>query len=397
MNVALRASQLLLVAALCGLAGCVPPGPANAPLLGAGAVRPGGASRVAILLPLTGPSAPLAQGMLNAAQLALGTNGPQLDVRDTHGTPDGAAQAAAASVDSHDMLIIGPLTSPETAAAAAAAHGIPMLAFTSDPQQARPGVWVLGITPEQQVTRLVQALKRDGKTRVAAALPDNPFGTALADGLSTATTALSEPAPIIRRYATGQFGMLDSALRDLAGRPAQAAPQTAIPGGPASETAAPPPPPSALSFDALLLGENGANLRSAAAVLPTYGLTMPAVRIIGPTIWAREQANLAGVPGAWYAAPDPAARVAFERAYVARYSSAPPSGLLDLAFDAASLARVIATRPGMLTQPQGFAGADGLFALRPDGRVRRGLAVFEVGPSGAHIVDPAPTSFSAGT
>ncbi len=47
-----------------------------------------------------------------------------------------------------------------------------------------------------------------------------------------------------------------------------------------------------------------------------------------------------------------------------------------------------AGRPDILTQPQGFAGADGAFALRPDGRVRRGLAVFQVGPEGARIVDP---------
>ena len=65
MNVALRASQLLFAAALCGLAGCVPPGPANAPLLGAGRPATGapGQQRVAILLPLSGPTGPLAQGM----------------------------------------------------------------------------------------------------------------------------------------------------------------------------------------------------------------------------------------------------------------------------------------------------------------------------------------------
>ncbi len=218
---ALRASHLLFAAALCGLAGCVPPGPANAPVLGTGPGGPNGApnsQRVAILLPLTGPDSSVARGMLNAAHLALGTGGLQLDVRDTHGTPGGAAEAAAASVDAHDMMIIGPLTSPETAAAAQAAHGIPMLAFTSDPQQARPGVWPLGITPEQQSERLVQALRRQGKTRIAAILPDNPFGTALVDGLNRAAATGSDAPPIVRRYATGQFSRLDAALRDIAGR-----------------------------------------------------------------------------------------------------------------------------------------------------------------------------------
>ena len=75
-------------------------------------------------------------------------------------------------------------------------------------------------------------------------------------------------------------------------------------------------------------------------LLPVYGVTFPGVRIVGPALWARELANLSGVTGAWYAAPDPAARRPFERAYVARYASAPPA-LADLAFDAASLARVL--------------------------------------------------------
>ncbi|MEJ1976805.1 MAG: penicillin-binding protein activator [Acetobacteraceae bacterium] len=393
---ALRAFQLLLAAALCGLAGCVQPNAGNPPprlgvLSGAGA---SGSPRVAILLPMSGPAAPLAQDLLKAAQLALANSGLQLDVRDTHNTPEGAAEAAAASVDSHDLLILGPLTSPETAAAADAAHGIPMLAFTSDPQQARPGVWTLGITPEQQVGRLVQALQAEGKNRIAAVLPDNPFGGALADGLTRATAARSEPAPLIKRYVTGQFARLDTALREIAGQPARsAAPAAPAPdGAPAAAPDDATRPP--LPFDALLLAESGANLRNAATVLPVYGLTLPAVRIIGPATWARDQANLATVTGAWYAAPDPAARVPFERAYTLKYA-APPASLADIAYDAASLARLAATHPATLTQPQGFAGADGAFVLLPDGHVRRGLAVFEVGPDGARIVSPAPVTFDA--
>ncbi len=368
---ALRAFQLLLAVALCGLAGCVQPGPAHAPQAG-----PSGIPRVAILLPLSGRNAALGHQMLNAAQLALRPGDLQLDVRDTRGTPEGATEAAAASVQEHDTLILGPLTSEETAAASRVAQGIPMLAFTSDPAQARPSVWVLGVTPEQQSTRLVQALHREGKTRIAAVLPDNPFGTALAEGLNSASAALSAPAPTVRRYANGQSAALVDALRDVSGRTQGAA------------GAAPP-------FDALMLAETGPALREAVAALPGDGVSPPTVRLIGPATWARARQDLAGASGAWYAAPDPAARLPLERAYQRRYGSAPPS-LADLAFDAASLAGLVSAQPGTLTQPQGFAGADGVFALLPNGRVRRGLAVFEVGPGGVHIVDPAPAAFGPG-
>ena len=46
-----------------------------------------------------------------------------------------------------------------------------------------------------------------------------------------------------------------------------------------------------------------------------------------------------------------------------------------------------------LTQPNGFAGADGIFRLKTDGAIERGLAVIEVHPRASRIASPAPTSF----
>ena len=46
-----------------------------------------------------------------------------------------------------------------------------------------------------------------------------------------------------------------------------------------------------------------------------------------------------------------------------------------------------------LTSPNGFAGVDGIFRLRADGLVQRGLAVFEVHRGASTVIDPAPQSF----
>ena len=77
----------------------------------------------------------------------------------------------------------------------------------------------------------------------------------------------------------------------------------------------------------------------------------------------------------------------------------PPPPLADLAFDAAAIARVLTGRGysvGALTQPNGLAGVDGWLALQPDGEVRRGLAVFQIGRGGAaQMVAPAPESPTA--
>ena len=112
--------------------------------------------------------------MLHAAQLAFDSPGASsLDAKDTGGTPDGAAAAAHSAIADGVGLILGPLTSAATAAVApiARASGVAVLAFTNDQAQAQPGVWTLGITPGQQVRRLVAAAAGQGKSQFAALLP----------------------------------------------------------------------------------------------------------------------------------------------------------------------------------------------------------------------------------
>ena len=392
-------SSITSLFAAAALAGCVVAPDGGAPAQRAGTAAPPVNAKVAVLVPLTGPNAGLGRNLLQAVQLALGPGGPQLDVQDTAGTPTGATIAAQAAVAAGDGIIVGPLTGPETAAAASVAVNIPILAFTSDQQQGRPGVWALGITPQQQVARLVRALSTRGKTRVAAVLPNNIFGNALADGLSRAASDVGDPPPAVKRYPDGRQTALDAALRDVSdyanrhapAQPAGTDPAVTAPADPLEQQPMPPAP-----FDALLLAESGSPLGRLATSLPGYGITSPDVQIIGPATWARDAANLGGLAGAWYAAPDPAFRTRFEQAYSAKYG-APPPGLVDIAYDAADLARVAAGNPATLTQPSGFRGVDGLFALRPDGQVVRGLAVFGVGPGGTRIVDPAPASIAPGS
>ena len=70
-----------------------------------------------------------------------------------------------------------------------------------------------------------------------------------------------------------------------------------------------------------------------------------------------------------------------------------------MAYDAAGIARAVMAPEGYpvgsLTRAEGFAGADGLLALLPDGQVRRGLAIFEIDLTGSHIVQPAPKTLAA--
>jgi hypothetical protein len=156
------------------------------------------------------------------------------------------------------------------------------------------------------------------------------------------------------------------------------------------------PPPN---FSALLLAGTGESLAEIAAVLPYYDVDRSQVQIMGPSLWASPASGSGQLSGAWYAAPDPAARTSFEQGFTAKYGSA-PAPLADLAFDAASIARVLGGGGGFsvasLAQPAGFIGVDGWLALSPDGQVRRALAVFAIERGGPQMVEPAPQSANVG-
>jgi branched-chain amino acid transport system substrate-binding protein len=360
----------------------------------------------AILVPLTGPRASIGQVLLQAAQLALSADsGLSLDVLDTGGTATGAAKAAQTAITNQDSLILGPLTSVETAAVAPIARGagIPVLAFTNDASQSQPGVWPLGISPDQQIRRLVAAAQAQEKTQFAGLLPDSDFGRAMAAALLKETQAAGLPAPNIRMHSSGMGGVTQATrvLADYADRrgPIEAKIKAARALGTADGRRAarelaktPIPPPS---FNILVLADTGDTLQEIAAVLPYYDVDHSSVQIVGPALWADRSSGSAAVQGAWYAAPDSSSRSNLVRDYAAKFGNPPPL-LADLAFDSAAIAKVVLGPGGIdiaaLTQPGGFVGSDGWFALLPDGQVKRGLAVFKIERTGPELIDPAPQS-----
>lgn len=366
---------------------------------------------VMLLVPLSGSLAPVGQALSNAAKLAFPAGStPSLDVRDTGGTPAGAVSAAQAGLAAGDGIILGPLTAAESQAVAPIAKqaGVNVLAFTNDSRVAAPGLWPLGISPDQQVQRVVQAAADAGRTQLAGLLPDSDYGHRLGAALQAEASALSEPAPQIVYYSSG-FSSVNQAVQEVSnwgGRGASL--MAAIKAAKDSGTAAGAQKARALqrqqvappSFNALFIGAtDGTTLAELANFLPYYGVNPPQVQLLGPALWANVASAMASqsvLVGAMYAAPDPAAAATFQAKYSAAYGGAPPA-IADVAFDAAALAKLAASSGGytaqVLTAPAGFTGTDGLVVLQPDGTVKRGLAVFSVQSGQPAITSPAPTSF----
>ena len=357
-----------------------------------------GAVKVGLLLPLSGPGANVGSEMLNAAQIALFDLGEErftLLPRDTKGSPAEAAEAARRLVGEGAKLILGPLFATEVDATApvARAANVNLLAFSNDWQRAGNGTYILGFVPADQVARIVGYARLRGLTRIAALAPRNPYGDAVIAALHD--SAQRQGIAVVReeRY-TADNADLAGAVARLGGAPAAAAPGTpaapapaAVPGG---------------AFDALLIADGGDRLKAIAPLLAANRIDPAKVRLLGTGLWDDPGVvRLPGIAGAWFAAPAPQARADFEGRFEGLYHHR-PARLATLAYDATALAAVLARLPSAtsfdtvsLTNPSGFAGVDGIFRLRGDGLVERGLAVIEIAPGGPRVIDQAPSSFEA--
>jgi ABC-type branched-subunit amino acid transport system substrate-binding protein len=337
---------------------------------------PSGPPRVGLLLPLSGPSAALGQAMLNAAQMALfdqPDSGVTLLPRDTQGSADDAAAAARDVIQQGAQVIIGPLLATEVEAVKpiAAAANVPVLAFSNSMTVAGGGVFLLGFQPAQEIARVVQYAMSKGHTRFAVLAPDSPYGNLAIDTLKAAVGGNASASVV--RVATYDPGTTD--LTPIVADFAQN-----------------------LDCDALLLPEGGTRLRLLAPLLPYDNIDPDTVKYLGTGLW--DEPGLGTEPalaGGWYAAPAPAARSRFVARYQALYGKAPPR-LATLPYDAVSLVVTLVHDGGglsaaALTNPNGFAGVDGIFRLLPSGVTQRGLAVLEVGRGEPTVIDPAPTDF----
>lgn len=337
-------------------------------------------TRVALLLPLSGVNAALGGAMLDAAQMALfdvADQSLELMPHDTQGTTQGAADAAHAAIAEGSKLIIGPLIAGEVAAVkpVAAAAGVPVLAFSTSAELAGGGTYLMGFLPRQEIERVTAFAHAKGVNHFAVLAPKSAYG-------EVAVAALRE-AVAAQQASLGRIDFYDPSVSDLT---------------PVAKSFA----TAAQDAEAVLLPEGAARVKSLAPLLAYYGIDPGKVHFLGTGLW--DETGIGGEPtlvGGWYAAPPPAARADFVKRFADLYRHPPPR-LATLAYDATALAAVLAHgangpdfSAAALTNPSGFAGIDGIFRLRADGLVERGLAVLEVERDGSKVIDPAPQTFQA--
>lgn len=361
--------------------GTVPTAPINATrptgeVLGTGTVR------VALLLPKSAPGngGAVAAAMRNAAQMALGDfmgNDVTVIVKDTNGTPEGAALAARSAVADRAELILGPLFAAEVKAVApiALAANIPVVSFSSDPSAASNGVYVMGFMVDDQVQQVVSYAASTGRRSVAAIISEGAYGT------------LAEAA---LRQSAARAGLRVVQVERIAGGNVEAA---------VSAIAA-----NAAQIDCIFLPDGPGVAPSVGAALVAAKVDLARVKLLGSGQW--NDASVYSNPplvGGWFPVPDVSGYQTFASRYRGAFGN-DPQQITSLAYDAVVLAAGLVKAAGaqrfqrsVIANPDGFlSSVNGLFRFNPDGTNDRGLAIYEVTAGGPKLVQPAPRTF-AGT
>ena len=383
----------------------------------------GAAGTLGVVLPLSGPFAAYGERSLRGILLATGMfeppgaetaspTGMRLEVRDSRGDPERAAQAVRElAADENVVAIVGPLLSrsSEAAAEVATKEGVPLIALTARTTIAarRPEVFRLKTTPRDEVDHLVRyATTELGARRFAILYPDSGYGRGMRkrfweavdrEGGFVVGVASYEPnsndfkEPI--RSLIGYTLLTEKekdALKErsaLLRRSRKLPPeQAAAVREAASQVLGPArrPLPPIVDFDVLFVPDGHEKVALVAPQLAFHEIVD--VTLVGGSTWHDPELleiERQHVAGAVVASNfDPGGRFPFVADFARRYEQtfgSRPDAFAAHGFDAANLVQVQlaaggdsrdAVRRGLLAT-RGYPGASGVLTFLPDGNASK--------------------------
>ena len=382
----LRGAPVLALCAMVFLSACVAPSGGS---IAGGGLRLDGSKtvQVAVLLPLTAVDERVQELALSAEQAARmamadlkGRVEMQMQIYDTAGLETQAAEMAQLAVQEGAQVIVGPLFAGAANAAglAVAGSGVSVLSLSNNVEIAGGNVYVLGHTFQNTAEHLAAYAWEQGKSRALLVHANTVPGQAGRDALERALEAQGSFLAGVERYEFTQQDLVEAMSR-VAERN------------------------EVVDADIVFLtADYDGGLPLIAQLLPEAGVDPQLVQYAGLAQWdALPSAfHLPAIQGGWFAMPSPLRSEQFNARFQTVYGRA-PHPLAAIAYDGvAAVGASVATgsrdavnRRG-LTQSSGFQGAAGIFRLRDDGTVERGLAVATIEGNKVVVLSPAPRSFS---
>ncbi|WP_282602769.1 penicillin-binding protein activator [Paracoccus sp. PARArs4] len=338
--------------------------------------------RVALLAPAGTGSADLewlARSLKNSARMAAAdAQGASIDLRiyDTGASTEAAVAQANAAVDAGAQIILGPLFAEGANAVgnAMAPRNVNVLTFSNNTQVAGGNVFILGNSFENIADRLVGYGVKQGKRNVLIVAEDDVAGQL--GGAAIETAAARNGARIAGRI---NHPVSVTGIDAIVPRVTEAA--------------------KSGNVDSVFMTANHqAVLPYLTQQLADAGVRSPATQMMGLTRWDQPASRLseAQLAEGWFAIPDQGLMRQFEARYAQTHGEQ-PHPLASLSYDGvaaiASLARSgrrNALTSTSLTQRAGFAGVGGIFRLKGDRTIQRGLSVATIRNGQLVVLDPAP-------
>jgi branched-chain amino acid transport system substrate-binding protein len=168
-----------------------------------------GEIKVALLLPLSGEKEALGQSLLEAAHMALtDANQPiTLYPIDTNKRDNLLEDIRTLQ----PTIILGPVFGQETKEIATRIpQSIPLFTLSNDPDLLNKGIFVMGFSPFQEATFLLDFALKKGHKRFAVLLPETPLGHALEETCKEFFEDKEESALHVLFYSTKEDTCLDT-------------------------------------------------------------------------------------------------------------------------------------------------------------------------------------------
>lgn len=356
-------------------------------------------SKVAMLVPLSGPSAGIGSDLKNAGMMAgfdKTDSQTALVFYDTKSTPQGAREAYIQAMQESPSVIVGPVFSADVAAVKAENPRVPVLSFTSDSEVVGKGVYTMALLIPQQVDRIVQFACESGQRKIAVLGPENKVGEITMNALAKAVkTCPGMEIKKVSLYDTKTVNF-EPAIMKLVPKPIDTKKSNL---SAAERQWLATPIKDRVSFDSLLVFEEGVKLQQVMSLLSFYDVTPRAMPIYGLSSWQNMKDN--ALIGGYYPAMPMAGYQDFAAKYQQNFGKT-PTRIASMAYDSVSLSALLGgmneLNDRMITAEVGFNGVDGRVRLNPDGTNTRLLDMMQVKTrDSATVVSPAPTELPVRT
>ena len=378
--------------------------------------------RLGMLVPLSGPLAPVGKDIYNAAQMALfemGIRALYIYPQDTAGTAEGAKKATENAFKDGAQVLIGPMLAENTQIAAEIAqyHKTPVISFSSLEDVASRNVYLLSYTPNEQAERIAAYAADRGIKHVAALVPNTPYGQLMLNAFKKAAekfdlqfmrSATFEPGTTDHSAALDILGQMDVSAKKLREEKAKLSNEYKQLGEAMDDASLTryreiqqAKPESIVDFEALFIPATAEDLPLLASQLAFYDMDSSQITLLGTGQWQNQklfESRMDYLRGSYFPGSGSAQDL---NNFSARFQSAygyTPHPLAVLGYDAIRmLAEVYNTEGGRLdnfnkalTRREGFSLTSGPIRFTPKGVPERVYNIYQLHNHSASVVQGAP-------